>query len=216
MSNEVAEVAEAAPAVVLGADVPGGAVLAPNGAPAAPAMVSGNGLPDLPANFSGNFSDFARDMANIQAELGQKPPAASHPPAPVPIEPPALVPGPDMTVVPVPPPAEPIPAPEPALTAPTTPVPAKFQNPDGTVNDAALAKSQLHADAALAKYRETERELRRAQNEAARARGAAASQPPASLLPGQAPQDQAGAPAPQPESFAALLERDVKQYGIGP
>ena len=46
MSNEVAEVAEAAPAVVLGADVPGGAVLAPNGAPAAPAMVSGNGLPD--------------------------------------------------------------------------------------------------------------------------------------------------------------------------
>lgn len=52
-------------------------------------------------------------------------------------------------------------------TAPETPVPDKFKNPDGTLNDEKLAKSKA---AALAEYHKIEAELRKAQNERAQLR----------------------------------------------
>ena len=47
-------------------------------------------------------------------------------------------------------------------TAPETPVPDKFRNPDGTLNEERLAKSKA---AALAEYHRIERELKQAQNQ---------------------------------------------------
>src|SRR3972149_7047762 len=54
--------------------------------------------------------------------------------------------------------------PKTSATAPATPIPAKFQNPDGTLNEDRLAKSK---EAALAEYRKIEADLRKAQNQRA-------------------------------------------------
>jgi len=57
--------------------------------------------------------------------------------------------------------------PEQPATAPATPVPDKFKNPDGSVNQEKVTKSTVSAEEALAKYAELERKLRQKQNEVA-------------------------------------------------
>jgi len=107
--------------------------------------------------------------------------------------------------------AEPVKAvePEQPATAPATPVPAKFKNPDGSVNEAAVAKSTHNAEEALARYAEIERALRQKQNEVAALKNPAAVQAP------QAPQVPVNLPlSPLELSMAQDLLNEAAALGF--
>lgn len=112
-------------------------VSVPDGIAAAPA-------PSQSA-FTGAPGNFLADLAAIAAES----PAQT----PVPVQPSV-------------PPVQAQSAQEPGqpATAPVTPVPEKFLNPDGTVSQEKIAKSTVNAEEAYQKYAEIERQLRQKQN----------------------------------------------------
>lgn len=126
-----------------------------------------------PATFSGAWSDFGKDMAAIEAEMGQKAepaqpvqPQAVATPSPAPIEPaPSDKAVPPVAVAPVAPAA---PAP---VAAPVESVPDKFKAPDGTLDQDKVMKS----------YFEAEKELKRLQN--AKSVPAQTAQTPAPVVP---------------------------------
>jgi hypothetical protein len=82
------------------------------------------------------------------------------------------------------PPVQDTPVIEPAQpTAAVTPVPEKFQNPDGTANVEKIEKSTLHAEEAFKKYQDIERQLRQKQNEVAALKNGS----PVPVVPNAAP-----------------------------
>jgi hypothetical protein len=95
---------------------------------------------ETPKEFSGKPGDLMADLALLQAQQNQVP----------------STPEPVQAV-----------EPEQPATASTTPVPDKFKNPDGTMNEARVQKSVLHGEAALARALEVEKQLRMKQNEIA-------------------------------------------------
>ena len=94
-----------------------------------------------PAAFTGQPGNLMSDLAALAAEQ-----------QPAPVTPPQE------------PPKEPE-QPKTSATAPATPIPAKFQNPDGTVSQEKIEKSTLNAEQAYERYAEIERKLRQKQNE---------------------------------------------------
>jgi len=116
------------------------------------------------SEFSGKPGDIMQDLAVLARERTIR------------NAPPAVVPEPVKAV-----------EPEQPATAPVTPVPDKFKNPDGTVNEEKVAKSTHSAEEALQKYAEIERNLRQKQNEVAALRQPAQTQPPANTIPVNVP-----------------------------
>ncbi len=126
--------------------------------------------------FTGDPGNFTKDMAALAAELE---------PAPVaPVEAPANPAPPETTE---------------SATAPV-PVPDKFKDAEGNLDQAKLEKSTADAQAALTKYLATEKELRKKMNEVSGLKNAAPSIAPA---------------APAQSTFAAQLEADMQKYGAG-
>lgn len=140
-----------------------------------------------PSTFSGKWSDFAKDMAVLQAEQGQP-----EQPKQIVIDRPAQAP----VTQPVQP-AEPSQQ-TPAVTQPVTPaaVPEKFLTPDGKVDQEKLLKS----------YGEAERTLKRLQNQV--------SGQPVQQAQAPAPQ-QAQAPI-QLTPFEAQVAQDIFTQSGGP
>jgi hypothetical protein len=124
--------------------------------------------PAVPADLSFKSGDLMSDLAKLAAEQGTVAPAA--------VQAPPVVPEIPRTV-----------EPEQSATTPATPVPVKFLNPDGTVNEEKVAKSTVNAEEALAKYAEIERQLRQKQNEVAALKNPAPTQPPAQAVPQNTP-----------------------------
>ena len=69
--------------------------------------------------------------------------------------------------------------PEQSATTPATPIPDKFKNPDGTVNQEKIEKSTLNAEEAYAKFAEIEKKMRQAQNAVATLKQAPVAPAPA-------------------------------------
>ena len=150
------------------------------------------GFPE--AELSGNFQD---DIQAIAAEQGV-----------------SISTGENEVVLPE---AEAVPEPEPTITegdqgsaeAVATPekeadVPEKFQDENGNVDVAKVEKSQLSAEQALAKYAETEKELRKVQNQANQTQESVPNQPSLN--------------APQTESLDSIakqIEDEIKLNGTG-
>ena len=128
--------------------------------------------------FSGNPGDLMADLALIAREKGQVPPSQA-----------------EVTTKTQQPP-------EITATAPVT-VPEKLQMEDGSLDTEKLAKVTVDAEAALSKYLEKEKELRRKMNEV---NGLQKSVVPA--------QENPNPPAPV-SSFAATLEADIQRLGAG-
>lgn len=145
--------------------------------------------PAAPAELSFKAGDLQSDLAKIAAESGavqpdkfaqQNPPVATEPVAAV--------------------------EPEQPATAPATPVPDKFKNPDGTVNEEKVAKSTLNAEQALAQYAEVEKKLRQKQNEVAALKNSPA--------PAQQPQVQNFNLTPFERQAAIDILNDAQALGI--
>lgn len=110
-----------------------------------------SGFPDVPPEKPGQTP--AQELADIAAEMGMATPAVRDMDTPEPTKP-------DTPIVEAEKAVE-TPAPEPQ-------VPEKFKDGEGNLDTARLAKSTQHAEAALAKYEELEKTLRRKQAEAHR------------------------------------------------
>lgn len=89
--------------------------------------------------FSGKPSDLQKDLALLAGQTQTQEVPKAEPVTPEPEQPAATA------------------------TAPETPVPDKFKNPDGSPNTEKIEKSTLHAQAAYEKYADIERQLRQKQ-----------------------------------------------------
>ena len=146
-------------------------------------------VPDKKLSF--RPEDFAADIAKLAAEQGV----------------PLSVPQTDaQTIVPPTPPAQPE-TPAAVTNEATKPVvvPEKFQTPTGEIDVAKVAKSTIDAEAALAKYLEKEKELKRKINEV-KAQANPYINPPAAI-------------APKPEipvnvPFAQKIREDIEAQGL--
>ena len=100
----------------------------------------------------------ATDLANIAKELGVSLDASGNvAPAEAPTQPAPVL-------TPIPAQAQPQADGQPKSDAIPAQIPAKFQNPDGTVNEQRLEKSTQSIDEAIARYRVKEREFAQLQN----------------------------------------------------
>lgn len=150
--------------------------------------------------------DFAKDMAKLQAEAGTVTPAPTvetKPTQEMPVQPAQATVTPEPATK-----QDPAPAPEAAVE-----VPEKFKTPEGTLDEAKLAKSAENIDKALANYLAKEKELKRKINEVKAAENAylnpALTATP--VTPGQIP-----ATSPNPAlSFEQQLEADMQAQGAG-
>lgn len=147
-------------------------------------------------NYSGKPADFAADIAKIAQEMGvinplaPKEPAQNVEPTPAPVQP--ETPKQD----------------QPQATEQPLEVPKKFQNKDGQLDESKLAKSIQSAEqnlqvqeAALARYRSLESELKRKQQEVKKLQsGVGQTQTNESV---------------QPNSFEAQIEADLQKNGVG-
>lgn len=97
--------------------------------------------PPVATEFSGKPGNLMADLAALRAEQN---------PAPVAVLEPVVTPEPEQSA-----------------TTPATPVPAKFQDAEGKVDQAKVEKSLFNAEQALAKYQEIEKQMRQKQNEVA-------------------------------------------------
>ena len=137
-------------------------------------------VPQVVAEFTGKPGNFNSDMAALAAELN---------PAPVvPVQVETAPTQPEQPAAPA--------------TAPVT-VPEKFKDADGNLDPAKLEKSTQDAQAALAKYLTTEKELRRKMQEV----NGLKQSVPSVMNPTE--------PVAPASPFAAQLEADMAKYGAG-